>query len=344
LKFDVEPTFRLPDIAGLIPRGGRTDTPIERLNSDYYDTTDHALLRARMTLRRRTGTADVGRQLKVPHDRFPEEIRVDAADEGLPDELTRLLLGASQGRPLKPIARLSTERSVTRVLDAEGTTLAEIADDTVHDTASGTDAVISRWRGSRGGVGPRAAPLSAGHRAATSHRRRPAVAEYLQARPRAREPRVPAGAPAPDVRRRHPGLPARTAAGHPGRRSCPAPNSGPNKVNIGGCAGGNRTADVDQLHGARKAAKRARYAAEAAQAVLGSKGASRQAKRYQQMQDLLGEHQDSLVSAEFLRRIRAKVAATPGENGFTFGMLYEQEVQNAITARADARRAARRYT
>jgi CHAD domain-containing protein len=98
----------------------------------------------------------------------------------------------------------------------------------------------------------------------------------------------------------------------------------------------NATGDFHLLHGARKAAKRARYAAEAAEPVVGRKAAAKTAKRYQRLQDLLGEHQDSLVSADLLRRLAAKAGTIPGENGFTFGILYEREQCNATAARQSA--------
>ena len=106
----------------------------------------------------------------------------------------------------------------------------------------------------------------------------------------------------------------------------------------------NTTGDIHQLHDARKAAKRARYAAEAAEPVLGAKTAARQAKKYQKLQDLLGEHQDSLVSAQLLRRLGAKAGVTRGENGFAFGILHEREEQNARNARARARATAKKYS
>jgi CHAD domain-containing protein len=105
----------------------------------------------------------------------------------------------------------------------------------------------------------------------------------------------------------------------------------------------NATGDSHDLHGARKAAKRARYAAEAAQPVIGRKAATKQATKYQRLQDLLGEHQDSLLSAELLRRLAAKTDTTAGENGFAFGILHEREQRNAHTAQAKAHRTAKKY-
>ncbi|WP_172653004.1 CYTH and CHAD domain-containing protein [Rhodococcus opacus] len=99
-------------------------------------------------------------------------------------------------------------------------------------------------------------------------------------------------------------------------------------------------ADTDDaaLHRARKAAKRARYAAELARPVLGKKKSKKKAKKYKKIQTVLGEHQDSVVAAETLRTLGARAGTTPGENGFAFGLLYGLEKQAAQQARADAAR------
>ncbi|MET9961798.1 CYTH and CHAD domain-containing protein [Streptomyces sp. NPDC006326] len=77
------------------------------------------------------------------------------------------------------------------------------------------------------------------------------------------------------------------------------------------------------LHEARKAAKRARYAAEAARPALG-KRAKRQAKAMESVQTLLGEHQDSVVAREALRGLAGQ-AAGAAESAFTWGLLYGRE-------------------
>ena len=64
-------------------------------------------------------------------------------------------------------------------------------------------------------------------------------------------------------------------------------------------AAGRDPAD-EQLHGIRIRAKRARYAAEAAAPVVG-KPAQRFAKATARLQDVLGEHQDAVVAAGWLR-------------------------------------------
>ncbi|MER8087212.1 CYTH and CHAD domain-containing protein [Streptomyces sp. NPDC058316] len=77
------------------------------------------------------------------------------------------------------------------------------------------------------------------------------------------------------------------------------------------------------LHDARKAAKRARYAAEAARPALG-KPAKRFAARMKAVQTLLGDHQDSVVARDALRTLAAQAHAA-GESAFTWGLLYGRE-------------------
>ncbi|MFI1646122.1 CHAD domain-containing protein [Streptomyces avidinii] len=77
------------------------------------------------------------------------------------------------------------------------------------------------------------------------------------------------------------------------------------------------------LHEARKAAKRSRYAAEAAVPALG-KPAKHLAKAVKKVQTLLGDHQDSVVARDALRGLAVQ-AAGAGESAFTWGVLYARE-------------------
>lgn len=79
------------------------------------------------------------------------------------------------------------------------------------------------------------------------------------------------------------------------------------------------------LHQARKAGKRARYAVELAAPVLGKKADQIIAGRTE-LQDVLGEHQDSIVAAEHLRTEGVRLGTQPGHNGFTYGLLYGREL------------------
>ncbi|WP_314619240.1 CYTH and CHAD domain-containing protein [Streptomyces stackebrandtii] len=87
------------------------------------------------------------------------------------------------------------------------------------------------------------------------------------------------------------------------------------------------------LHAARKAAKRARYAAEAAAPALG-KPARRLAKRVKSVQSLLGEHQDGVVAREALRELATQAHAA-GESAFTWGLLHGREEAEAAAGERD---------
>ncbi|MDX3687516.1 CYTH and CHAD domain-containing protein [Streptomyces sp. AK04-4c] len=77
------------------------------------------------------------------------------------------------------------------------------------------------------------------------------------------------------------------------------------------------------MHEARKAAKRVRYAAEAARPALG-KPAKKFAKRMKSVQSVLGDHQDSVVARDALRTLAVQ-AHGAGESAFTWGLLYGRE-------------------
>jgi CHAD domain-containing protein len=89
------------------------------------------------------------------------------------------------------------------------------------------------------------------------------------------------------------------------------------------------------LHRARKAAKRGRYAAELRTPL--EPRAKETVKLYKRIQRILGDHQDGVVASATLRRLALVAGTTPGENGFTFGVLFEREQQQAEQARRSAR-------
>ncbi len=99
------------------------------------------------------------------------------------------------------------------------------------------------------------------------------------------------------------------------------------------------------LHEVRKAAKRSRYAGESVEAVFGAK-ATKFAGRMEHLQEVLGEHQDSIVTRALLRELGAQAHAA-GENAFTFGVLHgiehghgeraEHEYTAALAAACDKR-------
>ena len=82
------------------------------------------------------------------------------------------------------------------------------------------------------------------------------------------------------------------------------------------------------LHEARKAAKRARYAAEAVEPAFGKK-ARRFAKRMKAVQSVLGDHQDAVTARGVAREIGVQ-AHLAGENAFSFGLLNERAHRDAL--------------
>jgi CHAD domain-containing protein len=85
------------------------------------------------------------------------------------------------------------------------------------------------------------------------------------------------------------------------------------------------------IHEARKAAKRARYAAETAIPALGRQArrqARRQAAQAKKLQGLLGDHHDSVVARTVLRGL-ADDARAAGEDTFTYGVMHERQACQA---------------
>jgi CHAD domain-containing protein len=140
----------LPDLTELDPvqtleRVGEVD-----LDATYYDTPDLVLLRAGVTLRRRTGGDDEGWHLKLPVGTpgAREEVRAplgDASDPP-PTDLIELVSGWTGHVAVAPVARLRTTRTTWRAIGADGHVLAELADDRVVGLPAQLDAEQRRWR------------------------------------------------------------------------------------------------------------------------------------------------------------------------------------------------------
>ncbi|MGI5205239.1 CHAD domain-containing protein [Spirillospora sp. CA-108201] len=91
------------------------------------------------------------------------------------------------------------------------------------------------------------------------------------------------------------------------------------------------SADPDLArHETRKAAKRARYAAELAVPVLGA-AAKRVVKDARRIQEVLGAHQDAVIAMEHLERAAGRARTTA--DAFAVGVLYGREQAEAERAR-----------
>ncbi|MEU3045147.1 CYTH and CHAD domain-containing protein [Streptomyces sp. NPDC006984] len=129
-KYEATPDLRLPDLtkAGI----ARTEeAATTELDAVYHDTSDLRLAASGITLRRRTGGADPGWHLKLPvAPGVRDEITTEPTDL-LPEELADLVRSRTRGADLVPVVRLLSSRDVHRLLDEDGTELAELSRDTV---------------------------------------------------------------------------------------------------------------------------------------------------------------------------------------------------------------------
>jgi len=468
-KYAVPDHFVLPDLGDLAAEGGRLETAQFTLTSQYHDTPGGDLWSAGVTLRRRSGGTDDGWHLKLPAGAARTELGSAARSAAVPSDLVDAVQGLTRGAPLQPVAELTTERSVTRLLDAEGRLRAEVADDRVSSVTLGEESRLDHWRevevelGEAGdeplltavgqrlvdaGAAPAAhpaklaralgltpleqpAPLAVASMAdlvtryvreqcaeilhgdlalrlgePRVHKTRVAIRrlrstlrvygdlfdpepvqrldtelrwlasllgevrdrEVLQARFEAQlaelPPELVLGPVAADLdaelsgeRRQHlerlmeelraprqldllealarwrtePPFLEAAAAGPEQVRTYVRGARQKLRKRLRQARRASGRAQEELLHRARKAAKRSRYAAELA--VPAWSKAARHAERAQDLQTLLGEHQDSVVAAVFLRRMGADAGSRAGRNGFTYGLLFAREQERAARIR-----------
>ena len=133
-------------------------------------------------------------------------------------------------------------------------------------------------------------------------------------------------------------LPARPAASKSGRQALPAAVTRSYRKTrrrmrtaLTAPAGTPREA---ALHDARKAAKQARYAAEAVAPVLG-RDAARFGKRMKKLQTVLGDHQDTVVGRQIARRLGV-TAQLAGESAFSYGLFYGRDACEGARLQATA--------
>jgi CHAD domain-containing protein len=153
VTFEVKRSWRMPDLGRLAP-GAAVQASTNELRAVYYDTPQRTLQRLGVTLRRRTGGADAGWHLKVTDGPARIEFQSQARTERVPESLTRRLAGVLNGQELREVATITTTRSATRLLDAQGELLAEVADDRVFGAGIGDVATLDRWREVEVELGP----------------------------------------------------------------------------------------------------------------------------------------------------------------------------------------------
>ncbi|NLG46924.1 CYTH and CHAD domain-containing protein [Gordonia sp. (in: high G+C Gram-positive bacteria)] len=150
LKFDVDAGLPAPDLNGLTDGCTVGEPATYLLEATYFDTADTLLAKNRMTLRRRTGGTDAGWHLKrpssVPGGR--KETAVDfgeGSDDVVPAALRAQILTVIRSAELVPVATITTDRTVTTVLDAQGTPLAEFCEDVVSAESLLPGGGVNRW-------------------------------------------------------------------------------------------------------------------------------------------------------------------------------------------------------
>lgn len=152
-KFEAGADVVVPDLAGLPGVAAVSEVEEHDLAATYYDTPDLRLLRARVTLRRRTGGTDAGWHVKLPAAagaRRELHQPLGRAVKAVPAAVLEPVLGiVGTSRPV-PVATVQTHRIVRRLLDGDGHVLAEVADDSVTGAAlaeaPGEPASVGTWR------------------------------------------------------------------------------------------------------------------------------------------------------------------------------------------------------
>lgn len=145
-KFAVVDSTVSPSFDGLSAVGRVEQLPVAHLDAVYFDTPGHDLAAHKITLRRRTGGTDAGWHLKLPagaDSRTEVRLPLTGARESVPEELRDIVLAIVRDRPLQPVARIETERTVSMLYGPDDTELAEFCDDRVTATAGES---LQNWR------------------------------------------------------------------------------------------------------------------------------------------------------------------------------------------------------
>lgn len=144
-KFEVPEPSASPIFDGIRAVVGVKTSPPQSLDAVYFDTPGRDLTANRITLRRRTGGPDAGWHLKLPAGpdarteiRAPLTEADNRSRDDIPAELLDVVLAIVRDRPMAPVARISTTRTVQLICGHEGVVLAEFCDDQVTTWSAGT--------------------------------------------------------------------------------------------------------------------------------------------------------------------------------------------------------------
>lgn len=140
-KFDVVESTVTPSFEGIAAVAHVERSPTQSLDATYFDTPTQDLARNKITLRRRTGGHDAGWHLKLPAGPDARtEIRAPleaSTEDTVPADLLDVVLAIVRDRPVKPVARIATQRESQVLYGAAGNALAEFSNDHVKAWAAG---------------------------------------------------------------------------------------------------------------------------------------------------------------------------------------------------------------
>lgn len=148
-KFDVTEETPTPAFTGVAGVARVEQWPVQALEAVYFDTSAQDLARRKITLRRRTGGVDAGWHLKLPAGpdaRTEVRLPLGGADDEVPAELAEMVRAVVRGRPLAPVARISTTRVVYLLHGDDGAVAAEFCDDHVTASTFQPGTGEQRWR------------------------------------------------------------------------------------------------------------------------------------------------------------------------------------------------------
>ncbi|ARF55318.1 CYTH and CHAD domain-containing protein [Streptomyces gilvosporeus] len=150
-KYEATDATPLPDLTALDRVAAVVERGVAELDATYYDTADQKLAADGITLRRRTGGDDAGWHLKLPVALgIRDEVRMPLAPgapptDAPPPQLTALVRSRTLGHELVPLIRLRTRRTARLLQAADGTPLAELAQDAVRAARADGSGEEARW-------------------------------------------------------------------------------------------------------------------------------------------------------------------------------------------------------
>jgi inorganic triphosphatase YgiF len=179
-KYDVGESAEPPRLVGAGAVAIESEPTTAELVAVYIDTDDLALARQHVAVRIRRGGSDAGWHVKLPGDEGRTELHWPLGDgdaDEPPAELLAMLRERVGDAELRPIARVTNNRTTVILQDAAGFAVAELCDDHVSSEnlhAGGTRS-WREWEVELLGGAPD-----------TREARSGGVGEFVQAGPRAR--------------------------------------------------------------------------------------------------------------------------------------------------------------